>query len=85
MKVSLSGIKRRPISNMKTWLINNAIVPSLNAAVRMIAGKSRVIAMIFIGKDLAMNSCFLLPLIRILSDKSLPSISREKRIPYQAE
>ena len=81
MKVSLRGIKRRPISNLKTWLINNAIVPSLNTAVSMIAGKSRAIAMILIGKDLAMYSCFLLPLIRRLSDKSLPSMSREERIP----
>ena len=81
MKISFSGIKRRPSSRTKTWLMNNAIVPSLKTAVSITAGKSRAIAMIFIGKDLARYVDLQLPLIRRLSDRSLPSIRREDKIP----
>ena len=80
--MSLRGIRRRPISTTKTWLMNNAMVPSLNTAVSMTAGKSRVIARIFMGKDLVMYSDLKpLPLIKILSDKSLPSIIRDEKRP----
>ena len=81
IKISLSGIKRRPSFRTKTWLMNSAIVPSLKTAVSITAGKSRAIDIIFIGKDLAKYVDLLLPLIRILSDKSLPSMSREDKIP----
>ena len=81
MKMSLSGIRRRPISMRKTWWMKRAIVPNLKIAVRMITGNIFPISAILWINGLLRNVESLRPFANKFSDKSLPIIIREEHMP----